>query len=208
MGLEVRIALAIVANMADVLLAGLPRIARVAEEVRLRGWLAVATAGAAAAWWTIQWLLDQPLRPGRTWLVAVVVAALAGVAGLINVPRRLREGLREPRVPSPRVVYETRADGRDRRIRLSGAVFLSAIVILTFDRLAGWEGLTAGAIVGVAVSVGLADLLEARRWHRAERAREAELYVRIAPGALVASYGEADIYELPAPPPEVPPDWH
>ena len=193
--------------MADVLLAGLPRIARVAEEVRLRGWLAVATAGAVAAWWTIQWLLDQPLQPGRTGLVALVVAVLAGIAGLINVPRRLRDGLREPRFPSPRVVYETRADGRDRRIRLSGAVFLSAIVILTFDRLAGWDGLTAGVIVGVAVSVGLADLLEARRWHRAERAREAELYVRIGPGALVASFGEADIYEVPKPPDDPPPGW-
>ena len=191
--------------MADVLLAGLPRIARVAEEVRLRGWLALATAGAASAWWTIQWLLDQPLLPARTVVVALVVAVLMGVAGLVNVPRRLRDGLRQPRLPTPRVVYETRADGRDRRIRLSGAVFLSAIVILTFDRLAGWEGVTAGVLVGVSVSVGLADLFEARRWRRAERSREAELYVRIGPGALVASYGEADIYELPNPPPGAPP---
>ena len=195
---------AIVANMADVLLAGLPRIARVAEEVRLRGWLALAAGGAVAAWWTIQWLLDQPLQPGRTWLFALVVAVLAGVAMLVNVPRRLRDGLREPRLPSPRVVYETRADGRDRRIRLSGAVFLSVIVILMFDRLAGWEGVTAGVIVGVAVAVGLADLLEARRWHRAERERESDLYVRIGPRALVASFGDADIYEVPNPPDDAP----
>ena len=87
-------------------------------------------------------------------------------------------------------------------------MFLSAIVILTFDRLAGWEGVTAGVLVGVAVSVGLADLFEARRWRRAERSREAELYVRIGPGALVASYGEADIYELPNPPPGAPPGSH
>ncbi len=192
--------------MADALLAGLPRIARVAEEVRLRGWLALAAAGAVAAWWTIQWLLDQPLQPGRTWLFALVVAVLAGISGLVNVPRRLREGLREPRLPTARVVYETRADGRDRRIRLSGAVFLSAIVILMFDRLADWEGVTAGVIVGVAVGVGLADLFEARRWHRAEREREATLYVRIGPRALVASYGMADIFEVPREPDD-PPDW-
>ena len=192
--------------MADALLAGLPRIVRVAEEVRLRGWLALAAAGAVTAWWTIQWLLDQPLQPGRTWLFALVVAVLAGVAGLVNVPRRLREGLRGSRFPSSRVVYETRADGRDRRIRLSGAVFLSAIVILMFDRLAAWEGVTAGVIVGAAAAAGLADLLEARRWHRAEREREADLYVRIGPRALVASFGEADIYEVPSPPAGEP-DW-
>ncbi len=186
--------------MGETLLAGLPRIARVAEEVRLRGWLVLGVGGAVAAWWTIQWLLDQPLQPGRTWLIAFVVLVLAAVAGLVNVPRRVREGLRAPRFPTSRVVYETRADGRDRRIRLSGGVFLSAIVILMFDRLAGWEGVTAGVLMGTAVGVGGADLLEARRWERAEREREADLFVRIGPTALVASFGVADIYEVPNPP--------
>ncbi len=192
--------------MADALLAGLPRIVRVADEVRLRGWLVLAVGGAVAAWWTIQWLLDQPLQPGRTWLIALVVVVLAAVAGLVNVPRRMREGLRAPRFPSSRVVYETRAEGRDRRIRLSGAVFLSAIVILMFDRLAGWEGVTAGVLTGVAVAVGVADLLEARLWDRAEREREADLFVRIGPKALGASYGQADIYEVPSPPDD-PSEW-
>ena len=186
--------------MGETLLAGLPRIARVAEEVRLRGWLVLAVGGAVAAWWTIQWLLDQPLQPGRTWLIALVVVVLASVAGLVNVSRRIREGLRAPRFPTSRVVYETRADGRDRRIRLSGGVFLSAIVILMFDRLAGWEGVTAGVLMGIAVGVGGGDLLEARRWERAEREREADLFVRIGPTALVASFGVADIYEVPNPP--------
>ena len=122
--------------MADALLAGLPRIARVAEEVRLRGVLALAVGAAAVAWWTIQWLLDQPVESARTWALALLTVVLAAVTGLINVPRRLREGLRNPRFPSARVVYETRADGRDRRIRLSGAVFLSTIVILMFDQVA------------------------------------------------------------------------
>ena len=186
--------------MADALLAGLPRIARVAEEVRLRGWLALVLGGAVAAWWTIQWLLDQPLQPARTWLLALVVAVLGGTASLFNVPRRVREGLRAPRFPSARVVYETRADGRDRRIRLSGAAFLTAIVILMFDRLAEWEGVTAGVMVGAAAGIGIADLMEARRWHRAERTREAELYVRIGPRSMVASYGEVDIFEVPRSP--------
>jgi hypothetical protein len=191
--------------MADALLAGLPRIARVAEEVRLRGWLTLTVGGAVAAWWTIQWLLDQPLQPARTWLFALMIGGLGAVAALVNVPRRVREGLRATRLPNARVVYETRADGRDRRIRLSGAVFLSAIVVLMCDRLAHWEGITAGMIIGVAVAMGIADLVEGRRWHRAEREREAELYVRIGPRALVASYGEVDIFEVPEPPPPRPP---
>jgi O-antigen/teichoic acid export membrane protein len=186
--------------MADALLAGLPRIARIAEEVRLRGVLAIAVGGAAAAWWVIQWLLDQQVEPGRTWALALLTAVLAAVSGLVNVPRRLREGLRNPRFPSARVVYETRADGRDRRVRLSGAVFLSTIVILMVDQIAGWGGVTAGVIVGAAVGLGVADLVEARRWARAERERDADLFVKLGPRALVAGFGRVEVYEVPAPP--------
>jgi hypothetical protein len=186
--------------MADALLAGLPRIARVAEEVRLRGVLAIAVGGAAAAWWAIQWLLDQEVDAGRTWALALLVAVLATITGLFNVPRRLREGLRNPRPPSARVVYETRADSRDRRVRLSGAAFLSTIVILMLDQVAGWSGVTAGVIVGAAAGLGVADLVEARRWERAERERDADLYVKVGPRALVAGYGRIELYEVPAPP--------
>jgi O-antigen/teichoic acid export membrane protein len=186
--------------MADALLAGLPRIARVAEEVRLRGVLALAVGVAAVAWWTIQWLLDQPVESARTWALALLTVVLAAVTGLINVPRRLREGLRNPRFPSARVVYETRADGRDRRIRLSGAVFLSTIVILMFDQVADWGGVTAGVIAGAAAGLGVADLIEARRWAGAERERDADLFVRVGPRALVASFGRVEVYEVPAPP--------
>jgi O-antigen/teichoic acid export membrane protein len=186
----------------DALLAGLPRIARVAEEVRLRGLLALAAGAAAAAWWTIQWLLDQPVEAGRTWALALLTTVLAAVSGVINVPRRLREGLRNPRFPSSRMVYETRADGRDRRIRLSGAVFLSTIVILMFDQLAEWGGVTAGVIAGAAAGLGVADLIEARRWARAERQRDADLFVRVGPRALVAGFGRAEVYEVPSPPNE------
>ncbi len=186
--------------MADALLAELPRIARVAEEVRLRGVLAIAAGGAAGAWWAIQWLLDQDVDPGRTWALALLTAVLAAVTGLLNVPRRLRDGLRDPRFPSARVVYETRADSRDRRVRLSGAVFLSTIVILMVDQVAGWGGVTAGVIVGAAVGLGVADLVEARRWERAERERDADLFVKIGPRALVAGFGRIEVYEVPAPP--------
>jgi hypothetical protein len=186
--------------MADALLAGLPRIARIAEEVRLRGVLAIAVGGAAAAWWVIQWLLDQQVEPGRTWALALLTAVLAAVSGLVNVPRRLREGLRNPRFPSARVVYETRADGRDRRVRLFGAVFLSTTVILIFDQIAGLWVVNALAIVGAAVGLGVADLVEARRWARAERERDADLFVKLGPRALVAGFGRVEVYEVPAPP--------
>jgi hypothetical protein len=189
-----------VANMADALLAGLPRIARAAEEVRLRGLLAIATAVAASAWWLVQWLLDQPVEASRTALFAVAVLVLAVVTGAVNVPRRVREGLRDARSPTARVVYETRADANDRRVRLSGAVFLSAIVILMFDRLAGWDGVTAGVIAGAGVGLGVWDLVEARRWAGAERARDADLYLRIGPRALVAGLGVAHVFEVPSPP--------
>jgi hypothetical protein len=186
--------------MADALLAGLPRIAPVTEEIRLRGLLAIAVGGAAAAWWTVQWYLDQPVDGSRTWLFALVVAALSAISVAIHMPRRVREGLKRTRFPTSRVVYETRADGRDRRVRLSGAVFLTVIVLLTFDRLAGWGGVTAGIAVGALAAVGISDLVESRWWARAERERDADLYVRIGPRALVAGFGDVQIYEVPSSP--------
>ena len=188
--------------MADALLAGLPRIVRAADEIRLRGLLALALGFAAAAWWTVQWLLDQPVEPGRTWLIALVVAGLGGVSVAIHVPRRIRDGLRETRRPTSRMVYETRADGRDRRIRLSGAVLLTAMVALMFDALGGWGGVVAGCLIGAAFASGLGDLWEARRWEQAERTREAELFVQVSARALVASYGRADIVEVADTPPD------
>jgi hypothetical protein len=68
------------------------------------------------------------------------------------------------------------------------------------DQVAGWSGVTAGVIVGAAAGLGVADLVEARRWERAERERDADLYVKVGPRALVAGYGRIELYEVPAPP--------
>lgn len=193
--------------MADALLAGLPRIAPAAEEVRLRGLLALAVGGAAGAWWLVQWLLDQPVDTARTWLLGLVAAVLGGVYMLLNVSRRVRTGLAGARLPSSRLVYETRADGKERRTRLAGAVFLSVVVVLMIDRLAGWDGVMAGIVAGAALAVGVGDLVEARRWGRAERERDADLYVRIGQHALVAGFGAAEIYQVPRPPKPDPPPW-
>jgi hypothetical protein len=189
--------------MADALLAGLPRIVRAADEIRLRGLLTLAIGFAAAVWWTMQWLLDQPVDATRTWLVAIVVCALAGILVVLNVPWRIRDGLKETRRPSMRVVYETRADATERRTRLSGAVFLTAIVALMFDALAGWGGIVAGGLVGAAVALGAGDIWESGRWAAAERDRDSDLYVTVGGRALVASYGRPVIYEVEDPPPNL-----
>lgn len=183
--------------MADVLLAGLPRISRAFDETRMRGWLALALSASAAGWWLVQWLLGQPLEPAKTGLVALVVAVLAGHLGWLNVRRRLRRGLVETSVPTPRVVYETRADAGSRRIRFSGAVFLTAMIVLVFDTLANWYGISAGVVGGGALAVGIADLWESRLWRRAERERGSELYLLVNANALVATYGEPRVYEVP-----------
>ncbi len=183
--------------MSEALLAGLPRIVRAADEIRLRGGLALAVGAAAVVWWVMRWLLDQPVEPGQTAALLVLVAVLTLVAGVVNSTRRLTAGLAETRFPGSNVVYETRADGRDRRMRYSGAVFLTVLVVLMFDLLAGWGGVTAGVIAGVALTMGGVDLAEAGRWERAERRREAELLLLVRPRALVVAYGEAIVFEVP-----------
>jgi 4-amino-4-deoxy-L-arabinose transferase-like glycosyltransferase len=162
----------------------------------MRGWLALALSASVTGWWLVQWLLDQPLEPARTGLVAVAVAVIAGHLGWMNVRRRLRQGLAQTSPPTPRVVYETRADGGSRRIRFSGAVFLTAMIVLVFDTLANWYGISAGVVAGGALAVGLADLWESRLWRRAERERGSELYLLVNPNALVATYGEPHVYEV------------
>lgn len=183
--------------MADALLAGLPRIARAGDETRMRGWLAIAVAAASAAWWAVQWLLDQPLEFGRTAFAALAFAVAGLHVGVLNVRRRVRRGLATARPPGPRVVYETRADAAARRLRLSAAVILTVMVVLSFDGFAGWSGVSAGVVAGVGVAAGVADLWESRQWRAAERARRSELYLLVNANAFVASYGEARVCEVP-----------
>lgn len=183
--------------MSETLLAGLPRIVRAFEELRLRGALAVAVGLGAASWWVVQWLLDQPTEPARTWTIALVVVGLGAISVAFNVPRRLRAGLGDPRFPNARVVYETRADGRVRRVQLSGAVFLTVIMVLTFDVLAQWGGVTAGIVTALGLVTGAADIVEGNLWRRAERERRSELYLLVPARALAAGYGRLEVYEVP-----------
>jgi hypothetical protein len=107
----------------------------------------------------------------------------------------VREGLRET-LPPPRLsVYETVADGRERRARFGGIVLLGAVVLLVFDRVTNGDGTMAGLLTGLFVAAGAVDLGEARRWRGAERDRDARLYVLIRANAMVARFGRAEIYE-------------
>lgn len=188
--------------MADATLEGMPRIARAPEEIRIRGSLALAVAVATILWWVTQWLIDQPLQTRRALVIAVVVLILGVIAAVMNVSRRVADGLREVRPPAASMVFETRAAARDRRMRYSAAVFFTVVVVLIFDTLAGWGGVTAGVIVGAALSSGVLDLVEASRWDGQERRRRSELWILVRPRALVTSYGRAIMVEVPEEPPD------
>ncbi len=188
--------------MSDATLEGMPRIARASEEIRIRGSLAIAVVVATVLWWVTQWLIDQPLQTRRALLVSGLVLVLGLVAGLVNVSRRVSEGMADVRPPGVSMVFETRAASRDRRMRYSAAVFLTVVVVLIFDALADWGGVTAGFVIGAGLASGIADLVEASRWERQERRRGSELWVLVRPRALVASYGRAIVVEIPEDPPD------
>jgi hypothetical protein len=183
--------------MQDTALAGLPRLVRVADEVRLRGQTLVAIAAAVALFWLMSWLLDQPVDAVRTALNLAIAAAVAAVPATVVSGRRLREGLAHT-MPPPRLsVHETRAQSRERRTRLSGVLALAVVLLLVFDRAAAGEGRMAGLVAGLFAVVGAVDWREARRWEAAERSRQSLLYVLVRPNALVAPFGVTEVFEVP-----------
>lgn len=182
--------------MPDTALAGLPRLVRASDEVRWRGGGAAALAVAVAAYWTMAWLLDQPTDALRTGLSFAVALLGSSAAAAVTSGRRLREGLAQT-LPPPRLsVYETRADARERRVRLTGIVVTGALVLLAFDRVTDGGGGMAGLLAGLFLGVGAVDRLESRRWDAAERTRRARLYMLVRPPAMVARFGVTEIYEV------------
>lgn len=184
------------------MLAGLPRLVRASAEVRFRGQTALLIGVAVAAFWVASWLLDLPVDPVRTLLAACTTLVLGGLAAGLASTRRLRLGLEETLPPPRRVVYETVADGRERRARLTGIVLLGIMILLVFDRFTDGGGIMAGLVTGLFVGVGTAEALEGRRWHQAERARSARLYLLVKARALMAPYGVVDVYEVPSEDPD------
>ena len=183
----------------ETLLAGLPRLVRVADEARWRGQFCVATAAVVAVFWVLSWLVDEPVRAGITALAAAAVAVPTFAVGAIGMSRRVRERL-ERALPPPRAsVHETQASSRERRMKLSGAVLTGIVLLLLFERFTDGAGVIAGLVVGLLAAAGTVDWTESRRWETAERERETRLYVMIRPDALSPRLGAAQIYETPRP---------
>jgi len=186
-------------RMPQATLAGLPRLVRVAEEVRVRGLTFCALAGAVIVYGVLAWLVDEPVSPAVSGLSMLAVFVIVGLGAMLVSRRRVRDGLAAASRPPRNSVYETRADARERRTRLTGFLALAVVVLLIFDRLSGGEGRMAGLVAGLALAVGLVDWVEAHAWHRAERSRGSRLYVLVRAAALMSPFGVTEVYEVVRP---------
>lgn len=182
--------------MPDTALAGLPRLVRVADEVRTRGLSLLALAGAVALYWVLAWLVDEPVDPVVTGLNMAAILVPVLILSLVVSRRRLREGLHAATRPPRLSVHETRADARERRTRLIAFVSVAVVVLLLFDRATDGDGRMAGLMAGLFVGAGLAEWLESRAWHRAETSRGSRLYVLVRPHALMSPFGVTEVYEV------------
>jgi hypothetical protein len=181
----------------DTVLAGLPRVVRVADETRWRGHSAVATALVLAVFWSMTWLLGEPVERVRTPAGFLAVLAPTLLVSLLNSRRRVGDTLGRT-LPTPRsVVHETAAASRDRRMRLATVILFGIIVLLLFDRFTGGGGMMAGLIAGLMLGVGIADWRESGMWREAERARDARLFALVRPRALTPALAPSDIFEAP-----------
>lgn len=183
----------------ETLLAGLPRLVRVADETRWRGQSCVATAVVVTAFWLSTWLLEEPVRPGAVALAAAVAAIPTLMVASLLAGGRIREGLTRA-VPPPRAsIHETLAASRDRRVRLSGVVLTGIVALLLFDRFTGGGGIMAGLVAGLLGALGATDWRESLQWERAERERETRIFVIVRPDALSPRLGATEVYETPHP---------
>jgi hypothetical protein len=183
--------------MGDTVLAGLPRLVRVRDEVRMRGVAALGIGAATAGWWATAWLLSEGVSGLRFVLAAVGIGIPVLVISWIMSQRRL--GAADHFLPPPRsAVYETMADARDRRTRLSGVVLFGVIILMIFDHFSHGGGEMAGMAAGLFIPVGLVDLHEARRWAALEREHhDTRLYVVMRAQAMMPAFTPDAIYERP-----------
>lgn len=182
--------------MADTMLAGLPRLVRVSEETRVRGTGAVGIGAAAAGYAMLAWLLGQPIDGAKALAAAFIVGVPAALLATRASRRRLAHTDEVDLAPRM-TVYETLADGRERRTRFASIIGTGVVVLMTFDSFTDGQGLMAGLVAGLFVGVGVVDLAETRTWHELERKRARGLYVIVRPHAMVASYGATEVYERP-----------
>lgn len=182
----------------DTVLAALPRVVRVADETRWRGQAALGTSIVVAVFWSLTWLLGEPVERLRTpvGFVAVALPTLV-VAGLAS--RRRVTATLVTALPTPRsVVHETAAAARDRRMRFATVVLFGIILLLIFDRFTGGGGMMAGLVAGLTLATGFVDLRESRMWRDAEREREVRLFVVVRPRALTPALAPEDVFQAPA----------
>ena len=183
----------------ETLLAGLPRLVRVADESRWRGQFCVATSAVVAVFWVATWLVGEPVRPGVTALAAAAVALPTLLVTTVGGSRRVRDGLQRALPPPRASVHETLANSRERRMKLSGVVLTGIVVLLLFERFTDGAGVIAGLLVGLLGAVGAVDWVESHRWEAAERERETRIFVLIRPDALTPRLGVVQVYETPRP---------
>jgi len=181
----------------DTVLAGLPRVVRVADESRWRGQSAVATGLVLGAFWGFTWLLGEPVEVVRTAVsFGAVLAPTLLVAGLAG-GRRMRDNLAHTRRPPATAVHETAAASRDRRMRLATVVLFGIIALLLFDRFTDGGGVMAGLVAGLMLGVGAVDWREAHMWRGAERERDSRLFVLVRPRALMPTIAASEVFEAP-----------
>ena len=159
----------------------------------------MATAFVVTVFWLCTWLLEEPVRPGAVALAAAAAAIPTLMVASLLAGGRIRESLTRA-VPPPRAsIHETLAATRERRVRLSGVVLTGIVALLLFDSFTGGGGIMAGLVAGLLGALGAADWRESRQWERAEREREARIFVIVRPDALSPRLGATEVYETPRP---------
>jgi hypothetical protein len=181
----------------DSVLAGLPRLVRMRDEVRMRGVAALGIGAATAGWWMLSWLLGEGVLGLRFVLAAAGIGIPALIAATAVSRRRLRAADRL-HAPPRSAVYETIADARERRTRLAGVVLFGVIILMIFDHFSHGGGEMAGMVAGLFVPFGAVDLREAQRWTRLEAEHhDTRLYVLVPAHAMMAPFTPDAIYERP-----------
>ena len=108
--------------MGDSVLAGLPRLVRIRDEVRMRGVAALGIGAATAGWWMLSWLLGEGVL-GLRFILAAVGIGIPALIGATAVSRRRLRAAEHLNPPPRTAVYETIAAARERRTRLAGVSF-------------------------------------------------------------------------------------
>ena len=183
--------------MGDTVLAGLPRLVRVRDEVRMRGIAALGIGAATVGWWMLAWLLSEGVQGLRFVLAIAGIGVPTLIVTTLVSGRRVRAA--DPlRVPPGIAVYETIAAARERRTRLAGVVMFGVIILMVFDRFSHGAGEMAGLVAGLFVPIGAVDTLESRKWVALEREHhDTRLYVLVPAHAFMARFGPQEIYERP-----------